>query len=157
LRSENLVVELCLVGVRKKSGNRECQGEKGRGVLSSEFVYVSGLGPRLSLLGIAYEPFGILSELSACGTFETVDTSCDLWVNHILTTTETNSKRRIQKVNSVNSNQHTISSSKSPSCCSKSKESIISRFKKKNKELGILRQRKIERHKHGLRVFGRWP
>ena len=49
-----------------KSGSYKYRGEKGLRVLSSELGCVLDL--RISLIGVACDPRGILSVLSACGT-----------------------------------------------------------------------------------------
>ena len=46
-----------------------------------------GLDRRVSLLRVTYMSTEVLGMLSACGTYEVVDTCRDLWVDQILTTT----------------------------------------------------------------------
>jgi len=63
-----------------KSGSHKCRGENGLGVLSSELGCVSRLGSRLSLFGVACEPFGILGVLSVLAVLLVRwDTCRDLW------------------------------------------------------------------------------
>jgi len=94
--------------IGKKSRNRGCWGEKGLGVLSLELGCVSGLGPRLSLLGVAYELLDILGVLSACGTSGVVGRVAISEINQILTTTDApcscdcrNCGRKIERAKSV--------------------------------------------------------
>jgi len=58
------------------SNSRGCRRLEETQVLSSESQGVSGFGSKLSLLGVVYEPIGILGELTTSDTSEAAGHLC---------------------------------------------------------------------------------